>query len=333
MLSDFYLQSKDIWHVGDGLQRPETVEVGGDGSLWACDARGFARICPDGAQIIIGQPNDTSYVQQQDVNIRMSDGVLPTGFALAEQGDIIFAAYGDRKICRMRPDGRISTFLDSVDGVELARPNAVVRDKKGRYWITVSTRDFRWAENVAAHPEQVSSGFVVLLDGSRARIVADGLRFANACRLDADERYFYVAESFGACLTRFRVMEDGTLTGREQYGPTFEGNIDGFAFDRDDNVWVTQPMLERLLVLTARGDVLRVADFGNPSALAQFGRAVEAGMFDFNLAARCASPELGGPTSIAFGGDDLKTVYVGAVFGNRIASFQSPVAGTPPIYG
>jgi gluconolactonase len=34
-------------------------------------------------------------------------------------------------------------------------------------------------------------------------------------------------------------------------------------------------------------------------------------------------------TSITFGGADLKTVYVGSIFGTAIATFQSPVSGLP----
>lgn len=332
MLSDFRLQTKDIRHIGVGLQRPETVETRADGSVWASDARGFVRIAPDGTQTVIGRPDDQSYAREKDANVQMSDGLLPTGFAFSKAGDIVFAAYGERRICRMSAKGEVSTFLQSVDGVELARPNAVVLDSKGRYWITVSTREFAWTDYVATDPERVFNGFVVLLEGARARIVADGLRFANACRLDADERYFYVTESFAPCITRFRIEEDGSLSGKEQYGPSFDAAIDGFAFDQANNLWVTQPIMERLFVVKPNGDLLEVADFGNAAALEAFGAATAKGMFDFNLAARCASPELGGPTSIAFGGDDLKTVYVGAVLGDRIASFRSPTPGLAPIY-
>jgi gluconolactonase len=332
MLSEFRLQARQIYHIGTGLQRPETVETRRDNSVWACDARGFACIRPDGSQTIIGKPNDTSYLQEADVNIRMSTGLLPTGFAFADSGDIVFAAYGERKICRMTLTGDVSTLLEEVDGVELARPNAVVRDRKGRYWITVSTRDFGWEQHVLTRPDQVFTGFVVLLDGSRARIVADGLRFANACRLDADERYFYVAETFGNCITRFRVGPDGSLTDKEQYGPTLDGATDGFAFDQEGNIWLTQPITERLLVVSPKGEVSEIANFGIAAALKEFGAALAAGRFDFNLVARCASRELAFPSSIAFGGDDLKSVYVGGAFGDRIAAFRSPIAGLPPPY-
>jgi len=39
---------------------------------------------------------------------------------------------------------------------------------------------------------------------------------------------------------------------------------------------------------------------------------------------------LGNLASIAFGGPDLRTVYLGSLFGSRIATFRSPIAGARP---
>lgn len=332
MMSGFRVQSKDIVHVGHGLQRPETVETRRDGSVWACDARGFARIGPDGVQTIRGNADDRAYEAEPDVNVRMSDGLLPTGFAFLESGDIVFASFGERRICRMSPNGEVVTVLKHVDGAEMGRPNGVVRDSKNRIWVSVSTRVFDWTETVLTKPDEVLTGFIVLIDQGKARIVADGLLFANACHVDADARYFYVAETFGQRITRFAIAANGDLTNKEQWGPTFDGPIDGFAIDAAENIWVTQPMTERILVASPNGEVSVVADFGKPAALADYQAALGAGKVDFNLAALCASPELAAPTSIAFGGEDLKTAYVGALFGDRIASFRVPIAGLAPAY-
>ena len=39
---------------------------------------------------------------------------------------------------------------------------------------------------------------------------------------------------------------------------------------------------------------------------------------------------LGNLASVAFGGPDLRTVYLGSLFAPRIATFRSPVAGARP---
>jgi hypothetical protein len=37
-------------------------------------------------------------------------------------------------------------------------------------------------------------------------------------------------------------------------------------------------------------------------------------------------------SSLAFGGPDLRTAYLGCLLGDRIASFRSPIAGAPPVH-
>jgi hypothetical protein len=39
---------------------------------------------------------------------------------------------------------------------------------------------------------------------------------------------------------------------------------------------------------------------------------------------------LGNLASVTFGGPDLKTVYLGSLFGERIGTFRSPIAGAVP---
>ena len=39
---------------------------------------------------------------------------------------------------------------------------------------------------------------------------------------------------------------------------------------------------------------------------------------------------LGNLASVAFGGPDLKTVFLGSLFASRIATFRSPIAGVAP---
>jgi hypothetical protein len=37
-------------------------------------------------------------------------------------------------------------------------------------------------------------------------------------------------------------------------------------------------------------------------------------------------------SSIAFGGPDLRTAYLGCLLGDALATFRSPVAGAPPAH-
>jgi hypothetical protein len=39
---------------------------------------------------------------------------------------------------------------------------------------------------------------------------------------------------------------------------------------------------------------------------------------------------LGNLASVTFGGPDLRTVYLGSLFADRLATFRSPIAGAEP---
>ena len=67
-------------------------------------------------------------------------------------------------------------------------------------------------------------GYIVLIDETGARIVADGLCGTNELRFDADETWLYVAETTARHVTRFRVDGD-RLTDREIYGPEQSGRL------------------------------------------------------------------------------------------------------------
>ena len=55
--------------------------------------------------------------------------------------------------------------------------------------------------------------------------------------------------------------------------------------------------------------------------------AIAAGQGTRELMGACFGPTLKLPTSLAFGGPDGRTVYVGSLAGNTLATFQAPVAG------
>ena len=59
-----------------------------------------------------------------------------------------------------------------------------------------------------------------MIENGRARIVAEGIYFANGVAIDHEERYLYVAETTKKDILRFRTGGDATLTDREVYGPS-----------------------------------------------------------------------------------------------------------------
>lgn len=218
-------------------------------------------------------------------------------------------------------------FLTEVDGVKLTCPNFVFLDSKNRLWISYSTRESVWWP-AAAHPRP--DGFIVLLDDKGPRIVADGIYFTNEVRLDAKEEYLYAAETMKSRILRFPVRSDGSLGKQEVYGPDGLGTgaaVDGFAFDSKGNLWVTLVIRNGLGIITPDGDYHVVIEDANDAVLSTFEQKIADGSATPADMAAAAGQRLQFLTSIAFGGPDLRTVYLGSLAMNYLPTFRSPVAG------
>ena len=331
-IDGFVVDRQSISYVGDSLQRPECILAERDGSLWTADARGgVVHIRPDGSQRLILQNLEKGAAKPEEESDGLVTGTLPNGLAFARNGDILIANFGTDRLEAMSRAGETRILVDQIDGAPIGKVNFVLRDSKDRLWLTISTKIKNWMNAISP---SVADGYVAVYDGTTLRLVADGFRFTNEVRLDAREEWLYVVETCGRCITRLRVMDDGSLTDREVFGPSDHGAfIDGIAFDSYGNLWGTHIFKDRVFAITPGGDLRIILDDDHDS---EPGRAL---MDAFNRDE--VTPELisatGGTiarwfTSVTFGGPDLRTVYVGNLQAPRIPHFRSPVAGLPMVH-
>ena len=322
-----------IRHVGHDLQRPECVLAERDGTLWAADARGgVMRIAADGGQqlVVPQQPADPSASVDFNTRYVQSQGSLPNGMAFLANGDFVIANWGSDSVEVMTREGRVRRLFDTIDGQPLGKANFVLRDSRGRVWLTVTTRMQPWTDSINA---RARDGYIALIDDRGVRIVADGFEGTNEVRLDANEEWLYVVESNARRISRLRIQEDGSLTGREIYGPTtLEGFPDGFAFDAHGNLWVTLVMTDKLIAITPEGEVLTLLDDSNPEAVHRLNKHYQARTLTPEIMGACAGPLAPWMASLTFGGPDLRTVYLGSLRGTTLPSFRSPVAGLPLVH-
>ena len=123
----------------------------------------------------------------------------------------------------------------------------------------------------------LADGYLARLENGRVTIVADGFRFTNEIRFDANEEYLYVVETTGGCITRLRIDDQGNVKGREVFGPSSLGRgawPDGIAFDSAGNLWGTLVYSDKLFVLTPEGDMRVLLDEGDPAESACVGAGV-----------------------------------------------------------
>lgn len=318
-LEGFTLSLDGLSWVGRDLHRPECVLCTRRGDIYVSDSRGGVTwIRPDGSQQLIAQQPDGP-----------NPGMLANGFALQRDGSFLLADIaGVGGVWRLTRDGELMPVLLEVDGIALKVCNYVGIDEQDRIWVSVSTRQPR---RDMAYRAGLDDGFVALLDGKGARIVADGLGFTNEVRPDPTGQWVYVNETFSHRLTRFRLKADGSLTDRETV-VAFDVSTfpDGLAFDAAGGVWITGPMSNRIIRVDPDGRQHLLLEDYDPAWLDTVLKAHAAGPLGRPHLDSPRSKVLKGIASLAFGGPDLRTAYVGCLLGDRLPVFRSPVPGAPP---
>jgi sugar lactone lactonase YvrE len=284
------LELSQVGRIGRDLVRCEGVMVARDGTVWAADGRGACtRIAADGSR-----------------EERVGElGGEPNGICLDADGFVIVANLGG-SVQRLDPrTGRHEILAASASGQPTTTPNFPFVDRRGRIWVSNSTRRTNVMDAI---PAPAGDGFLFRIADGRAEILAEDLWFANGVALDADERWVYVAETTGFRVTRFPIRSDGTLGPREQYGPDLDPRFtpDGIAFDEAGNLWVACPAANGVGVITPAGAWEVVAsDDGGTCSL---------------------------PTNICFGGADRRTAYVGNLAGPSLQTFRVPYPGMPLVH-
>lgn len=309
-----------IEHVafrGSGLNRPESVVAHASGLLFAADwtdGGGVAIIAPDGnVSRLLARGQQTP--------------LRPNGIALEPGGSFLIAHLGDRDggVFRLHPDGQTETVAATIDGEPIPPSNFPLRDSRGRIWLTVSTRVVPRGDD---YRPAASSGFIVLVENGVARIVADGLGYANECTLSPDERHLFVNETFARRLTRFDVETDGRLTNRTAHATFGAGSFpDGVVLDREGCAWVTSIVSNRVIRVGPGGAQTVVLEDAAAEHVDWVEQAFKAGTMGRPHLDGTGSQKLKNISSLAFGGPGLRTAYLGCLLGDRIPWFAAPASG------
>jgi sugar lactone lactonase YvrE len=252
----------------------------------------------------------------------------PNGIALTRDRTFLLADLGSAGgVWRLGTDGTLMPVLAEVDGIAAPPANFVTTDRLGRTWISVSTRE---EPRQRAWRPGHADGFVILLDERGPRIVADALAYTNEVRVDPSGRWLYVVETYGRRLLRFPLQADGSLGVRETVVSFGHGSFpDGFAFDEHGGIWVTSLVSNRLL--RVHGDTIEVlVEDLDPAFVDAAEAAFAGGTMSAQHLGPIAGTRLQQVTSIAFGGPDRRTGYLGSLHSSCLYRFESPVTGAPP---
>lgn len=308
-LAGFRVAASDFVAVGHGLTRPECVWIDADG-IWVSDkaSGGVARVTDTGPEPLGSGIND------------------PNGFSRQRSGAFVVAGLEDHKLFEIAPDGTTRVLAEEVEGRSLGVVNCAFVDPQNRIWVSVMTERQHWYDAINAGPE----GTMIVIEQGVPRIVADGLHLTNEVKLGPDGKYLYAVESLARRIVRFPIRADSSLGARETVGPHDLGYgafPDGFAFDAEGNIWVTLITRNAIAVIGRDGALQTIFEEVNEAALNTLVEAMAASKASPDMMAACYGPTLKLPTSLAFGGEDRRTVYVGSLAGTALMSFRSPVPG------
>lgn len=301
---------------GAGLNRPECVVPTRSGDV-------FVPEWPGGVTVVRADGRTQSWrATPPTIDLR------PNGIALTPDGAFLIANLGDDGgVWRLDASGRLTPVVVEVDGMVLPPANFVTVDEQLRTWISVSTRlkprQQAWRHNVA-------DGFVVVVDDAGARIVAEGLRYTNEVRPDPTGKWLYVVETFGRRVSRFPIRPGATLGPRETVFSLADGFFpDGFAFDEEGGLWVTSLVSNRLVRFDGT-HLTTVLEDVNPAFVQRVEDAFASHSMSAEHLGRIPDTHLQQLTSVAFGGQDRRTIYLGTLHASSVYRFHADVAGAQP---
>jgi gluconolactonase len=296
--------------VVEGLKTPEGVAADRAGDIYVSNqASACVIIRRDGTLRHVGPPGAAN------------------GVALDGKGGLLIASFGllhhgPGPLLRLDlQTGRVEEVAGKVGGRTLVASNFPVVSRDGGVYCSHS----KWSDP-GVIGDRRADGFVYRVSSGRVEVVTPGVRGANGCCFDRDERHLYVAQTPAGNVLRMRRLDDGRFGPPEAYGPVLGavapdagaaeirariaagdrdlGYTDGLAFDVDGNLWVTLPFANKVVAITP--DLRVVTVVSDP----------EARLMDM-------------PTNLAFGGPDLRDLYIVSRQRGNVIRARSPVAGLP----
>jgi gluconolactonase len=217
----------------------------------------------------------------------------PNGLVFNAAGDMFVADADLKAILHIRPNGKAEVFADDYQGTGLDGPNDLCFLPNGDLLFTDPIR--------RPQPDPAISPVYKVTTEGVVSAFANDLAYPNGIAVSSDGTKVYVSESRAQRLVAFTIDDSAQLLDQQLVRRFREpGNPDGIALDVDGNILQSLPGIRAIAYLTPEGELLdlfHVPDWA--------------------------------PANLAFGGSDMKTVFVCGAAQNSIYQFRHPVAGAP----
>jgi len=224
-------------------------------------------------------------------------GGFVLGLALDRDNNVYACDSARRMVVRITPEGAVSEYSSGSPGRPMQTPNYPVFDRHGNLYVSDS----------GTWPEGGGCVFRVSPEGKTEVWSAEVSRFANGLALSPDGDALYVVESTLPGVSRILINEDGSA-GPVQ--PVVELPVtvpDGIAFDAEGRLFISCYRPDRIYTLEPDGQLQVLAE--DP-----------------------LGTQLAAPTNVAFGREDLSTLFVASLGRWHISQIPMAVPGAPLNY-
>jgi gluconolactonase len=233
-------------------------------------------------------------------------GVGSNGLTFDRRGRLVICEATNRRVTRVEEDGRLTVLADRYDGHRFNQPNDLALDSRGRiYFSDPCYGDRRGMEMVDAGGRQVEGVYRIDPDGRVNRVITHEVDRPNGLAVTPDDRTLYVADNnndtVGGArkLWRFALRTDGAVdpasrTLLHDWGAT--RGPDGVKLD-------------------AAGRLFVAAGLNRPNPPYETQEKPTAGVYIFSPSGallRVIPIPRDECTNCAFGGADLKTLFITA---------------------
>lgn len=161
------------------------------------------------------------------------------GSAVDADGNL-YAAHTAGDVLRIIPGGQISVYTTGPNGTRFLCTNYPAFDRQGNMYLSDSGD---WSGTINGHIYKICPG-----GGEAVLWYPKPVDTPNAIALDAEEKYLYFVETYGAGIARIAIETDGSAGGFERVVHMPQHVPDGIAFDEQGRIWIACHRPEKICV-------------------------------------------------------------------------------------
>jgi gluconolactonase len=286
--------AQDIFEPGAKLKVEAEGESAGEGPAWH----------PQLGVLTSGHNGHINQLDRKGKSHIWRKDAGTNGLLFDRLGNLIACEHVARRVTRTTPSGKIEVLTDRYEGKRYNNPNDLTIDSKGRIYFSDPRYGKREGmEILDAKGNTIEGVYRIDSDNKVTRIIGRVLDRPNGVLVSTDDRYLFVADNNNSALEgarklwRFDLQADGTVDFASKkllYDWGAGRGPDGIKQDRKGRLYVA-------------------GGLNKPNPPAEPATDMKGGIYvispEGKLLAFLPVPR-DEVTNCAFGGDDLKTLYI-----------------------